>query len=150
MLDPQTLHRRACRVLPACLHTEAVIALDGGDGKPAGISERALATLLLPLRHVHRGWLGFRLAAETRNALRRRPMVLLQDATQAREGLSRHAVPIAWGPWQVTGEPSRARRFMTCSRDGRARLWVLPESGIVVYDWDDRRSLSAGGVERCR
>ncbi|WP_141456239.1 hypothetical protein [Pseudoxanthomonas sp. z9] len=150
MLDPQTLHRRACRVLPACLHTEAVIALEGDEGRALGTSERALARLLLPLRHVHRGWLGFRLAAETRDALCSRPMMFLQDATEAREGLSRHAVPIVWGPWQATGEPPRARRFMTCSRDGRARLWVLPESGILVYDWDDWRSLSAGGSERCR
>jgi len=150
MLDAQTLHRRARRVLPACLHTEAVIVPDGDDGWPAGrMSERALARLLLPLRHVHRGWLGFRLAAETRSALCTRPVRFLQEANEAREGLSRHAVPIAWGPWRATGEPPRARRFTACSRDGRARLWVLPESGIVVYAWDDRRR-SAGDAAPCR
>lgn len=150
MLDQPTLHRRARRVLPACLHTEAVIALDGDEGRPAGTSERSLATLLLPLQHVHRGWLGFRLATETRNALRSRPMRFLQDATEAREGLSRHAVPIVWGPWQAAGEPPRVPCYTACSRDGRARLWLLPDSGIVVYAWDDRRWPSTGDADRCR
>jgi len=150
MLDPQTLHRRACRVLPACLHTETVIALDGDEGQALGTSERALAALLLPLRHVRRGWLGFRLAADTRDALRTRAMMFLQDATEAREGLSRHAVPILWGPWRTTADVPRAHRYTACSRDGHARLWVLPEPGIVVYAWDDRRYLSPGDVDRCR
>lgn len=139
MLDQRTLHRRACRVLPACLHTEAVIAATTDDGRPPA-GDRALATLLLPLRHVHRGWVWFRLASETCAALRARPMTFLQDATRAREGLSRHGTPIVWGPWRLAGSDApRACRYMACSRDGRARLWVLPEPGIVAYAWDDHR-----------
>lgn len=144
MLDQQTLHRRARRVLPACLHTESVIGIGGDDGRMPRAGERSLAVLLLPLRHVHRGRLWFRLAAETCNALRTGPMRFLQDATEAREGLFRHGAPIAWGPWRVAGHASRACRYTACSRDGHARLWVLPESGVVVYAWDDRHDLAAG------
>lgn len=149
MLDQQTLHRRARRVLPACLRTEAVIAASGEGGLWAGAGGTALAGLLLPLRHVHRGGLWFRLASETRAALRTGPMRFLQDATEAREGLSRHGVPMTWGPWHATPGDAPAHRYTSGSRDGRARLWVLPETGVVVYAWDDRRGLAAEESGRC-
>lgn len=142
MLDQQTLHRRARRVLPACLRTEAVIAVHDGTGRLAGAGQSGLTALLLPLRHVRRGDLWFRLAADTRAALRARPMMFLQDATEAREGLSRHGAPMAWGPWRTASKGARAGRYTACSHDGHARLWVLPASGVVVYAWDDRHELA--------
>lgn len=129
MLDPATLHRLATRVLPSGLRTQQVI------GMPA--DESALAALLLPLRHVHRGSLWFRLAEETRAALAADPLACLQEAVVAREGLGRRRARMAYAPWTaVTASPPPV--YATHSIDERVRLWLIPATGVLVYAWDDR------------
>lgn len=136
MLDLSTLHRRARRVLPECLRTSTVLV--GADAGEAG-----LAALLLPLRHVRRGSLWFRLAPETVDRLRREPQACLQDALRAREGLGRHRAPLLYRPWWAMASAPWPW-FATASRDGRVRLWLLPVQGLAIYAWDDRAGPGCG------
>lgn len=130
MLDLPALHRRARRVLPECLHTCGLVL---HEATPARI-----ASLLLPLRHVRRGSLRFRLAPESLAALATAPLAYLRDAVEAREGLGCRRGRLAYGPWQMHGTAG-ARRFVSRSRDGRAALCVIPARRLAVYAWNDRR-----------
>jgi hypothetical protein len=133
MLDLATLHRRACRVLPDKIDTDAVL-LDAAD-------DRQLAALLLPFSHRRRGCLVFRLSATTLRSLASRAALYLQDACRAREGLGRRTRPLTYAAWTQEG-PGPASRFRTYSVDGRADLCLLPAAASAVYVWDDR------GLER--
>ena len=136
MLDLPTLHRRASRVLPASLRTRGVLTQSE--------SPRDLAALLLPLRHTPRGSVWFRLEDATARAWREDPAHCLDSNVVARAGLGRHASPMRYRDWDVVAAaPSAIYRAQ--SRDRRARLWVLPAQGLVVYDWDD--GVSGGDAE---
>lgn len=138
MLDLPTLHRRACRVLPACLRTSAVMV--GGDAEP---DPATLAAWLLPLRHVHRGSLWFRLAPQTRRDLQVQPGLFLQEASVAREGHCIRGRPLAYGPWRTLGKVPLVIHAAH-SLDGRATLWLSPALGWLIYAWDDRRGRGSG------
>ena len=129
MIDLNTLHRRARRVLPAQIQTDAVV-VDTMD-------ESCLAAWLLPLSHQRRGCLVFRLAAPTIASLASRAMPYLQEARRAREGLGRLMRPMVYRPWSRHGA-GPSQRFATCSEDGRASLCLLPAAGAALYAWNDR------------
>ena len=135
MIDPDTLHRRARRVLPAQIQTEAVV-VDTMD-------DSCLAAWLLPLSHRRHGCLVFRLAAPTIASLASRAMPYLQDARRAREGLGRLMRPMVYRPWSRHGA-GPSQRFATCSEDGRASLCLLPAAGAALYAWNDRGLPRAG------
>lgn len=141
MLDPDTLHRRARRVLPDKIETREVV-IDAVD-------ENRLAALLLPLRHRHRGAILFRLAPATLAALASRSLSFLQDARRAREGLGRRSAPLAYGAWTRVSD-GNAACFRTASRDGRASLTLVPVAGLAVYAWDDHRIGGSGRVPSWR
>ena len=61
MIDPATLHRRARRVLPEKIGTDAVIV--------EAMDDATLTMLLFPLAHRRRGCLLFRLSSQTIAAL---------------------------------------------------------------------------------
>lgn len=130
MLDLATLHRRACRVLPPQIDTCRIVLDVAG--------EAGLMALLLPLGHRHRGTILFELSSSTRQALGTCPLVLLQNACVAREGLARHGAPLAYEAWRPLPQGS-SNGFITRSRDGRVRLQLDPAQGLALYAWDDRR-----------
>ena len=133
MLDLATLHRRACRVLPPRIDTCRVVLDVAG--------EAGLTALLLPLRHRHRGTIAFELSSSTRQALDACPLVFLQDACVAREGLARHGAPLAYEPWRPLPQGS-SNGFITRSRDGRVRLQLDPARGLALYAWEDHRGVT--------
>lgn len=133
MLDLATLHRRARRVLPLQIDTCRVVLDVAG--------EAGLTALLLPLRHRHRGTIAFELSSSTRQALDACPLVFLQDACVAREGLARHGAPLAYEAWQPLPQGS-SNGFITRSRDGRVRLQLDPARGLALYAWDDHRGVT--------
>ena len=133
MLDLATVHRRACRVLPLQIGTCRVL-LDAAG-------EAGLATLLLPLRHRHRGSIVFELSGDTRSALREQSLEFLQDARMAREGFGRRSAPLHYDAWApVAGCP--ANGFITTSRDRRACLRLDAYCGLAIYAWDDAASIT--------
>ncbi|WP_454831580.1 hypothetical protein [Pseudoxanthomonas wuyuanensis] len=134
MLDLQTLHRRASRVLPKRLHTRALMSdVDAAD---------RLATIRLLIRRSPIGTIRFRLAQETLAGLAQAPMEYLREATMAREGLGRRQPPLRYRPWKAVAA-SHQKGFVTCTVDGRATLWLLLGQQLAVYGWNDR-GLCAG------
>lgn len=128
MLDQDTLHRRASRVLPASLRTRGLLT--------EAQSTPELAELLLPLWHRPRGSLWFRLDEEVAGRLRDASVDQLREPLVARAGLARHAAPMTyegWTPVASTPQPIYAAR----SRDQHACLWLLPMAALLVYAWDD-------------
>ena len=99
MIDPATLHRRARRVLPEKIGTDAVIV--------EAMDDATLTMLLAPLAHRRRGCLLFRLSSQTIAALVARAAGYLQDARQAREGLGRWTRPLTYTAWRRPTRPSR-------------------------------------------
>ncbi len=133
MLDLATLHRRACRVLPLQIGTCRVV-LDAAG-------EEALASLLLPMGHRHRGDIVFELSGDTLSALRARSLGFLQDARTAREGLGRRRAPVVYDAWQPVAA-CRATGFITTSRDRHACLRLDMRGGLAIYAWDDAASIT--------
>ena len=129
MIDPATLHRRARRVLPEKIGTDAVIV--------EAMDDATLTMLLAPLAHRRRGCLLFRLSSQTIAALVARAAGYLQDARQAREGLGRWTRPLTYTAWRSQGQGA-SQLFDTRSDDGRAALCLLPAAACAVYVWDDR------------
>ena len=129
MIDPATLHRRARRVLPEKIGTDAVIV--------EAMDDATLTMLLAPLAHRRRGCLLFRLSSQTIAALVARAAGYLQDARQAREGLGRWTRPLTYTEWRSQGLGA-SQRFDTRSDDGRAALCLLPAAACAMYVWDDR------------
>lgn len=129
MIDPATLHRRARRVLPEKIGTDAVIV--------EAMDDATLTMLLAPLAHRRRGCLLFRLSSQTIAALVARAAGYLQDARQAREGLGRWTRPLTYTAWRSQGQGA-SQRFDARSDDGRAALCLLPAAACAVYVWDDR------------
>ena len=130
MLNAETVHKRACRVLPEVLATSGVLL---EDESPDG-----LAALLFPLRRRSSGAVMFHLSAATVDALRADPWNFLEAALEAREGLSRHGSRSAYRPWRSVRmpEPGEAAYF-TSTNDGKASLVVIPSERLAVYLWRD-------------
>lgn len=141
MVNAQTLHRRAARVLPAVIGTSGVI--------PEPTREEDLAALLFPLRRKSSGTVMFRLSYETRQAMGDKPLAYLRNATRAREGLGRSRPPFAYGPWKsasiplpgpgqmASGAVAPLRVFFTRKTDGKAWMVVVPAEGWLLYAWHD-------------
>jgi hypothetical protein len=128
MLDQATLHRRACRVLPANLGTRGLLT--------QAQSTAELAGLLLPLWHRPRGSLGFRLDEATTRRWLEDPQSNLREPPVARAGLARHARPLAYEAWTpVASMPQPI--YVARTRDQHACLWLLPMAALVIYAWDD-------------
>lgn len=130
MLDANTIHKRASRVLPEVLSTSGVLLEDE--------SPRGLAALLFPLRRKSRGAVAFRLSIETVNALQADPWNFLEAALEAREKLSRHGSRSAYRPWRSVRMPNAGEAaYFTSRDDGRASIVVIPSERLAVYLWRD-------------
>lgn len=128
MLNVQTVHKRACRVLPEVLATSGV-ALD--DESPAG-----LAALLFPLRRPSSGAVAFRLREDSARDLRADPQGFLQSALVARESLGRFGPPAHYRRWRRVAL-SFGDAWFTARIDGRGVILVVPDEARVVYLWRD-------------
>lgn len=129
MLDVSCLHRRASRVLPESLHTSSLM--------DAPVDEAGLASWMLPLRHVPRGSLRFRLDETTAQSLLRDPWACLGRANHARQGLGPRTAPLQYATWQCVREGDDPI-YCTQSRDRRARICLLPSRRLLVYRWNDQ------------
>ena len=128
MLNVETVHRRASRVLPEVVRTSGVLV---GD-----ISECGLAALLLPLRRKSSGVVAFNLSKATLCELQADPLGFLQSATRARAALGRFAAPFDYRPWRAL-ELEGDRAYFTSQKDGRAWIVLLPAERQVIYGWRD-------------
>ena len=143
MLDLATLHRRASKVLPEVIQTSGVVQ--------AAHDPRALAALLFPLRRKSNGSLRFQLSATTLQAMATDPLVYLEQATQARQGLGRRQAPFTYRHWRkalVPGmaiSPARNEKegtgycvvYFTSKSAGKALLLVIPDLRLAIYLWND-------------
>jgi hypothetical protein len=145
MVNVQTLHRRAARVLPEVIKTSGVLLEEE--------KHSALSALLFPLRRKSSGAILFRIAPETLHAMGNQPLIYLKEATRAREGLGRRQIPFAYREWRMTWIPGHwlpaaAQRFLpfadaritvcfTTKTDGKALVVLVPHAGLAVYLWSD-------------
>ncbi|HEY5971581.1 MAG TPA: hypothetical protein VIT22_06340 [Pseudoxanthomonas sp.] len=130
MLDVNTVHKRARRVLPEVLATSGVLL---EDESPCG-----LAALLFPLRRRSSGAVAFRLSGVAIDALKSDPMRMLRDALQARDGLGRHTSPFTYRPWRTVQVPDTGEAvYFTASDNGIASIVVIPAERLAVYLWND-------------
>ena len=145
MVNVQTLHRRAARVLPEVIKTSGVLLEDAGQNE--------LAAMLFPLRRKSTGAVLFRISAETIDAMGDRPLAYLKEAMRAREGLGRRREPFVYREWRVAiipeGWVSRIFQLRSCSStqsvevffttktDGKAWVVVAPNRRLAAYRWCD-------------
>ena len=153
MIDLQTLHRRAARVLPEVLQTSGVLVETR--------SHAELVALLLPLRRKRSGVVGFRLRAGTAEAMARTPLKCLQQATQGR-GAPGH-IGCGYHPWRLAmvprqwlhvlgaacdvgdplphpdndATPQAVEVCFTTRTDQRALLVVIASARLALYAWRD-------------
>ncbi len=128
MLDVETVHRRASRILPEVVKTSGVRIRDA--------SERGLAALLMPLRRKPSGVVVFTLSEATMRDLREDALGFLRAATRARAALGRFAEPFDYRPWRAL-ELEAGTAYFTAKRDGRAWIVLLPAERLAVYGWRD-------------
>ena len=134
MVNVQTLHRRAARVLPEVIKTSGVLL---GD-----TAEHELTALLFPLRRKSSGALMFRLSAETIEAMGDQPLVYLKEAMRARDGIGRRTMPFVYKEWREARieDLSRGeglRFFFAVKTDGKALLILVPAERVAIYLWRD-------------
>lgn len=145
MVNVQTLHRRAARVLPEVIKTSGVLLEEAGQNE--------LAAMLFPLRRKSTGAVLFRISAETIYAMGDRPLAYLKEAMRAREGLGRRREPFAYREWRLARVPgcwvsrisqlqSRSSTqsvdvFFTTKTDGKAWVVVAPSRRLAAYLWCD-------------
>lgn len=149
MVNVQTLHRRAARVLPEVIKTSGVLLEDAGQNE--------LAAMLFPLRRKSTGAVLFRISAETIHAMRDQPLAYLKEAMRAREGLGRRCAPFAYKKWRSARIPAQwipeillnrteeapdsgdgsLQAFFTVKTDGKALLVLLPGARLLAYVWCD-------------
>ncbi len=128
MLDIETVHRRASRVLPEVVRTSGVRIEDP--------SEHGLAALLLPLRRKPSGVVAFTLSEATMRDLHDDALGFLHAATRARAGLGRFAEPFDYRPWREL-ELDCGMAYFTSQRDDRAWIVLLPAERLAIYGWRD-------------
>ncbi|MEP6907364.1 MAG: hypothetical protein ABI858_05195 [Pseudoxanthomonas sp.] len=145
MLDLQTLHRRASRVLPEVVKTSGLFEHP--------MEQNQLAALLFPLRRKSSGSIRFRLSAGTVEAMKIRPMAYLQQATQARAALGRQQHPFVYRAWRMACLPrhwvesvaaspdslqtSSVDAYFTTKTDDKALVVIVPDKSIALYFWKD-------------
>jgi hypothetical protein len=145
MVNAQTLHRRAVRVLPEVIKTSGVLL------ETAEQSE--LAAMLFPFRRRSSGAVLFRLSEEMLAAMGDDPLAFLGAATRARDGIGPRKQPFVYSQWRAARLPgnwtsmgaSRAdalhakplRAYFANRMDGKASLVVIPDERIVSYVWRD-------------
>lgn len=149
MVNAQTLHRRAVRVLPEIIKTSGMLLETAEHGE--------LAAMLFPLRRRSSGAVLFRISSEMAEAMGSEPLAYLKEATRAREGLGRRGAPFvyrewrgAWIPahWISTISRDRAEQpfrsvgesvqaYFTTETDGKALLVVIPDERMAAYVWRD-------------
>lgn len=145
MINAQTLHRRAVRVLPEVIQTSGVLLEE--------TEQSAISALLFPLRRRSSGAVLFRIAPETLFGMGDQPLLYLKEATRAREGLGRQRMPFAYREWRRTRIPGHwlpaaAQRLLpptservpacfTTKTDGKALVVVVPQAGLAAYLWND-------------
>ena len=145
MVNVQTLHRRAARVLPEVIKTSGVLLEDARENR--------LTALLFPLRRKSSGAVLFRLSTETLEAMESEPLVYLKEATRAREGLGRRGDPFVYREWRVVSIPTSwvaivlrscagrltpsVRAYFTAKTDGKAVVVVVPDARLAAYVWCD-------------
>ena len=157
MVNVQTLHRRAARVLPEVIKTSGVLLEDAGQNE--------LAAMLFPLRRKSSGAVLFRISAETIRAMGDQPLSYLKEAMRAREGLGRRCAPFAYKKWRSARIPARwmstisldrveeapdsgdgsLQVFFTVKTDGRALLVLLPGARLLAYVWCDQMHGACNG-----
>lgn len=145
MVNAQTLHRRAVRVLPEVIKTSGVLL--------ETVEQSELAAMLFPLRRRSSGAVLFRLSAKMLEAMADEPLAYLKEATRAREGLGRRCDPFVYREWraahvpgdwlamvrQSCGEPRAASvlAYFTTRTDGKALVVVVPDERVAAYVWRD-------------
>jgi hypothetical protein len=149
MVNVQTLHRRAARVLPEVIKTSGVLLEAAGENE--------LAAMLFPLRRKSSGAVLFRISTEMAEAMGNEPLVYLKEATRAREGLGRRRSPFMYREWRRAWIPARwiptisrnpaeeashliggsVQAYFTTKTDGKALLVVIPDNRIAAYVWRD-------------
>ncbi|HEX7804355.1 MAG TPA: hypothetical protein VF471_16555 [Pseudoxanthomonas sp.] len=149
MVNAQTLHRRAVRVLPEVIKTSGVL-LETAE-------QNELAAMLFPLRRRSNGAVLFRISTEMAEAMGNEPLVYLKEATRAREGLGRGGAPFVYKQWRTAWIPrywmptishphvgasprslgGSVQACFTTKTDGKALLVVIPDERMAVYIWRD-------------
>lgn len=145
MVNAQTLHRRAARVLPEVIKTSGVL-LETAE-------QNELAAMLFPFRRKSSGAVLFRLSAGMLEAMADEPLAYLKEATRARHGLGRRCEPFVYREWRAahipgswltaTGNssnqayPPSVLAYFTTKTDGKASVVVIPDEGMVAYVWRD-------------
>lgn len=144
MVNAQTLHRRAVRVLPEVIKTSGVLL------ETAEHSE--LAAMLFPFRRRSNGAVLFRLSEEMLAAMGDDPLSVLSDATRARGGIGPRGEPFVYRQWRTAripgnwiakagcGDEIRERAllaYFTTRTDGKASLVVIPDERTAAYVWRD-------------
>lgn len=149
MVNAQTLHRRAARVLPEVIKTSGVLLDEAGQNE--------LAAMLFPLRRISNGAVLFRISTEMAETMGNEPLAYLKEATQAREGLGRGHVPFVYREWRRAWMPAHwisaisgkhaeevshsaggsVQVYFTTKTDGKALLVVIPDRRIAAYVWRD-------------
>jgi hypothetical protein len=147
MVNAQTLHRRAVRVLPEVIKTSGVLLEQAGQNE--------LAAMLFPLRRRSNGAVLFRISAEMAEAMGNEPLIYLKEATRARQGLGRGRAPFVYREWRSARIPAcwistmlaghaqshsiagSAQVYFTTKTDGKALLAVIPDKRIAAYVWRD-------------
>ena len=145
MVNAQTLHRRAVRVLPEVIKTSGVLLETPEQSK--------LAAMLFPFRRRSSGAVLFRLSEEVIGAMADEPLAFLSAATRARDGIGRQHEPFVYREWRAArlpgdwvsvfanridarhAEPWHA--YFTNRTDGKASLVVIPDERLVAYVWCD-------------
>lgn len=149
MVNAQTLHRRAVRVLPEVIKTSGVLL--------ETTEQNELAAMLFPLRRRSNGAVLFRISSDMADAMGDEPLAYLKEATRAREALVRWNAPFAYKQWCTAWIPrywvpaiSRplavaspraingpVQVCFTTKTDKKALLVVIPDERIAVYIWRD-------------
>jgi hypothetical protein len=145
MVNAQTLHRRAVRVLPEVIKTSGVLLETPEQSR--------LAAMLFPFRRRSSGAVLFRLSEEIIGAMADEPLAFLSAATRARNGIGRQREPFVYREWRaarLTGDWFSVRTnrsdgpharpwhaYFTNRTDGKASLVVIPDERIVAYVWRD-------------
>lgn len=149
MVNAQTLHRRAVRVLPEVIKTSGVL-LETAE-------QNELAALLFPLRRRSSGAVLFRISMEMAEAMGNEPLAYLKEATRAREGLGRGRAPFVYREWRRAWIPAHwvsaisldhaeqsprsssgsVQAFFTAKNDGKALLVVILDKRMAAYVWRD-------------
>jgi hypothetical protein len=144
MINAQTLHRRAVRVLPEVIKTSGVLLETPEHSK--------LAAMLFPFRRRSNGAVLFRLSEEMLAAMSNDPLACLSEATRARGGIGLRGEPFVYRRWRIARIPGNwfakascgdenceraLLAYFTTRIDGKASLVVIPDEKTAAYVWRD-------------